>query len=40
MSWSRDTLDKGNKWAELSVKSSGLDGAMVVIRPKSDLSVK
>ena len=40
VSRSRDTLDKGLKWAELSVKSIGLDVAMVVIRLDSDLSVK
>ena len=40
MSRSRDILDNGFKWAELSVKSIGLDIAMVVIRLGSDLSVK
>ena len=40
VSRSRDTLDKGLKWAELSVKSIGLDVAMVVIRLESELSVK
>jgi hypothetical protein len=40
VSRSQDTLDKGLKGAELSVKSVGLDVAMVVIRLESDLSVK
>ena len=40
MSRSRDTLDKGLKWAELCVKSIGLEVGMVVIRLESDLCVK
>ena len=40
VSRSRDTLDKGLQRAELSVKSIGLDVAMVVIRLEYDLSVK
>ena len=40
MSRSRDALDKGLRWAEVSVKSIGLDVAMVVIRLESDLNVK
>jgi hypothetical protein len=40
VSCSLDTLDKGIKWADLSVKSIGLEVDKVVIRPESDLSVK
>ena len=40
VSRSRDTLHKSLTWAEISVKSIGLEVALFVIRLDSDLSVK